>query len=240
MSKSKHASEVVYFIRSETGSIKIGKSKRLSQRLVTLQTAFASPLVVLGVIENYEHDLEKELHTKFAKFRLKGEWFSPDPELTAWIAANAKEIKNVRVKCQPVVDRHAQLAASRLKWLEGEYMAMRNLLSPEARQLIADVTGVDIGTIINLLRRRSASITIADFDAIALHYAEMVEASLEFIKRQAFALRAADDESDSAALEECFELINEAAEALARWKEQRKASARAAEELGRLLDEASQ
>lgn len=66
---------IVYLLKS--GDLhKIGKTKQMTARLLALQTASAHQVLVAHTIEtNDRHQLEKELHLKFADKRRQGEWF---------------------------------------------------------------------------------------------------------------------------------------------------------------------
>ena len=77
----------VYFIMSEkTQAIKIGfTTGSVKVRLRALQTAHPYRLKVLATL-NGNRSYEKELHQRFAQFRLKGEWFEPHPDLLAFIS----------------------------------------------------------------------------------------------------------------------------------------------------------
>lgn len=70
---------VVYFVRLGN-RIKIGWSTNLAQRLSNLQ-----PEEVLAVIPG-DTTLERELHRRFAKHRVVGEWFEDCPSIRAYIA----------------------------------------------------------------------------------------------------------------------------------------------------------
>lgn len=76
----------VYFIQEGTdGPIKIGyTASNPRSRMLTLQTGNAKPLRLLtcapGTIED-----ERKLHEKFAKLRMTGEWFQPDPSLLGFV-----------------------------------------------------------------------------------------------------------------------------------------------------------
>jgi hypothetical protein len=81
---------VIYFLQSEHGgSIKIGRSDDLAKRLVGLQTSRPDKLVVLASAPGTLAQ-ESELHAMFAQVREKGEWFSPTPELMAYVKNVAK------------------------------------------------------------------------------------------------------------------------------------------------------
>jgi len=76
----------VYFILDTyKKDIKIGfTSKHIKERLSALQTSSSSELKVLATIPA-DRAYEKELHGKFDKFRVNGEWFSPSPDLVSYI-----------------------------------------------------------------------------------------------------------------------------------------------------------
>ncbi len=67
-----------YFVQETmTQAIKIGSSFYPDGRIGSLQVGNAYQLVTLGYLD-FAEQTEKELHRKFAKHRLKGEWFSKD------------------------------------------------------------------------------------------------------------------------------------------------------------------
>lgn len=77
----------VYFIRSgDSGPIKIGHSINPDARIWGLQAATHLPLRVVTTIVG-DKKLEKTLHRKFRRFRIRGEWFRPVPTLLTFIAA---------------------------------------------------------------------------------------------------------------------------------------------------------
>lgn len=73
----------VYFADAG-GQIKIGWSKKVSQRLAQLQTGSASPIKLLGTMPG-GLAVERRVHAKFAHLRLSGEWFTAAPELLAYV-----------------------------------------------------------------------------------------------------------------------------------------------------------
>lgn len=71
----------VYFVQSEHGGeIKIGRADDVARRLAGLQTGRPDKLVLLAAAQGTLQQ-ERELHERFAAFRVKGEWFSPAPEI---------------------------------------------------------------------------------------------------------------------------------------------------------------
>lgn len=88
------ATGFVYFVQMDRiGPIKIGFTKNIEKRLISLQTASPYPLRLLchyGADETHE----KEWHSEFDRLRLEGEWFLPHPkllkEIDLQIAANRK------------------------------------------------------------------------------------------------------------------------------------------------------
>jgi hypothetical protein len=77
----------VYFIQAENsdGFIKIGFAKNPIKRLLLFQTGNPYKLKLLGVISGVTEHYELELHVRFQRFRVRGEWFRPDSELLDFI-----------------------------------------------------------------------------------------------------------------------------------------------------------
>lgn len=77
----------IYFIRcTATGSIKIGLSANPWKRLSKMQSDSPGVLEMLGA-EPGGADREAELHQRFAKDRLRGEWFRPSDEIVTYARA---------------------------------------------------------------------------------------------------------------------------------------------------------
>ncbi len=77
---------LVYFIQGEiTKRIKIGQTNcTVEERMRRLQTGSPDKLVLLGGYLGFEYS-EIKLHNMFGQFRLHGEWFSPEKEITDFI-----------------------------------------------------------------------------------------------------------------------------------------------------------
>lgn len=80
--------EIVYFIQAVNGGpIKIGRTfTSVDSRLAGLQTGNPAELRVVGMIQGAS---ESELHAKFAKERLRGEWFTASKRLRDFVAKHA-------------------------------------------------------------------------------------------------------------------------------------------------------
>lgn len=79
----------IYFL-GMAGHIKIGQSKLWQQRLSNLQVASPfdiTPLLVMIALPRRED----ELHRKFAKQRVRGEWFKDCPEIRDYIATKKSQ-----------------------------------------------------------------------------------------------------------------------------------------------------
>ena len=86
----KTESEYVYFIQVEdNGPIKIGMTSDPTgnSRLKAIQTSNPYNLKLLSIIESNEREIQK----RFAKYRIKGEWFEPSPELFNFIKEKERE-----------------------------------------------------------------------------------------------------------------------------------------------------
>jgi hypothetical protein len=75
----------VYFIEGPHGNIKIGHSRNIELRMMSLQAANPGKLRLLLDLPGGAA-LEGLLHIHFREHRLSGEWFSPVPDLMALIA----------------------------------------------------------------------------------------------------------------------------------------------------------
>jgi T5orf172 domain len=74
---------VVYYVRRQDGLIKIGTSSRLRARLSALRKEHGE--LELLLTHAGAHDKEHELHRRFAKLRVEGEWFRNTKRLALWI-----------------------------------------------------------------------------------------------------------------------------------------------------------
>ena len=74
----------VYFIRSDSGPIKIGASVNPEVRLQDLQNSSPEKLCLMGHIHG-GFELERLIHEKFGAYRMHGEWFRPEEDLLSFI-----------------------------------------------------------------------------------------------------------------------------------------------------------
>lgn len=75
----------VYFIANrEQNAVKIGYSASPSARLSNLQTSTPSKLELLATIEG-DMQTERQLHHRFAEYRVSGEWFRLADDLVEFI-----------------------------------------------------------------------------------------------------------------------------------------------------------
>lgn len=69
-----------YILEAEgTGTVKIGKTSDLRQRVATLRNGLPVRLHLVRFIHGQDH--EHRLHKMFAEYRLHGEWFQKSDEL---------------------------------------------------------------------------------------------------------------------------------------------------------------
>jgi len=67
--------------------VKIGFSKDFRKRRRGLEQGLPRALDIYLVIPGGSFETERELHVRFARYRLRGEWFFFDGELAEWIEA---------------------------------------------------------------------------------------------------------------------------------------------------------
>jgi len=75
---------VYFFQQGQTGPIKIGFTTNLLERMESLQIASPHELRCLCNMRAFPHE-EREIHARFRKHRIRGEWFDPCPELLAFM-----------------------------------------------------------------------------------------------------------------------------------------------------------
>ncbi len=84
------AQPYIYFIReTRTGHVKIGIAKNVRLRLGFLQCGNSSELEIVGVVPGDASD-EANLHDRFARLCIRGEWFDAAQDLLDFIQNEAK------------------------------------------------------------------------------------------------------------------------------------------------------
>jgi hypothetical protein len=82
-----------YFIQAGVdGPVKIGIAEDVEERLKQLQTGCPDDLRLIGRIHG---NCESDLHGRFERLRLRGEWFKPDVRLMAFIVEHAESCGHV-------------------------------------------------------------------------------------------------------------------------------------------------
>lgn len=76
---------VVYFVLAESSrQIKIGYARDLEGRIAVMRNGSPERLTVIATIDG-SRTLEKELHTRFADLRERGEWFREAEPLVSYL-----------------------------------------------------------------------------------------------------------------------------------------------------------
>ena len=88
---------MIYFIRGkESGNIKIGFSNMPKKRKTNLQTAHYEELEFIGFMNGSRED-EARIHEMFTKFRIRGEWYRPAPDLIDFVTKSASKSETNRI-----------------------------------------------------------------------------------------------------------------------------------------------
>ncbi len=67
----------IYFIQSvHGGPVKVGQAVHVQYRLEALQNGNPDEMIVVKVIERVHPSMEKELHSRFKDYWVRGEWFA--------------------------------------------------------------------------------------------------------------------------------------------------------------------
>lgn len=130
----------VYFIQQGVnGPIKIGvTSGPPLMRVRELQVYCTENLYLIGWILG----VESEIHDRFAKYRISGEWFRPHKSIVRFACLNTPPLKPIRYQDKVTYS--------------GELRNLRPLLEKERRKLIKEsgVRGVSMNSTIQSVLRR--------------------------------------------------------------------------------------
>jgi hypothetical protein len=127
---SRPVKPIVYFIqRGANGPIKIGTtSGRLRTRLKEIQTGSPEPLYLIGHVRG----LEKDVHVRFRRHLISGEWFEPHEDIVDFVRLN---------KLPPPSDEDSVLPIA-LRDLSG---SLRKALDRERRRM-SKAAGAEVKT----------------------------------------------------------------------------------------------
>jgi len=89
--KKKNKKTNVYFILdSNNNAVKIGLADDVQKRIGSLQTGNPNKLEIIGVLQNVERQIEKELHQKFICHHILNEWFTFSKDIEEYIKWNTR------------------------------------------------------------------------------------------------------------------------------------------------------
>lgn len=77
---------IYFIIEGVNGAIKIGRTRKLGERIASLQTGNSKKLRLLAFTIEYGEMSETNLHLIFDEHHIHGEWFTPAPEILDFIA----------------------------------------------------------------------------------------------------------------------------------------------------------
>lgn len=81
----------VYFIKSDNGLIKIGRTENISKRLSSLRTASPVGLSLIAY-QIGPARLEQRLHKQFKQLHSHGEWYTDDAQIRQYIQCFATSV----------------------------------------------------------------------------------------------------------------------------------------------------
>ena len=83
---------MIYFIRSgKSGPLKIDYTdENIEKRIQSLQIGNPHELKLVAIIEGDQSKIA-ELHRRFKKFHIRGEWYKPDREIIVYIYQNQRQ-----------------------------------------------------------------------------------------------------------------------------------------------------
>ena len=82
---------IVYVVQFGTGRpIKVGSTVNLGARLSKMSIDHYEPVEMLYLHRGGFKE-ERAIHKRFARYRLRGEWYSPAPEVIEWCEAECEQ-----------------------------------------------------------------------------------------------------------------------------------------------------
>ncbi len=160
---------MIYFIQMQSGPIKIGFTKSLTKRLSTIKVSSPEPIALLGVMEG-KQTKERWLHEQFAVHRLQGEWFSPAPEVLAYVKDNTLDHRLQ----DEIPDSHSfpKKIVDDVKYI-GDNIRKARVRRGITAELLAERIGVSRPTL-RAIERGSPNVTIGSY-ALALFSLDLLE-----------------------------------------------------------------
>ena len=82
---------LVYFLQlGDGGPIKVGVAVNPLTRMANIQAGSSVPVFLRGVVPG-SYDKEREIHQHLAGHRIRGEWFTPAPEVLVYVRRLIRE-----------------------------------------------------------------------------------------------------------------------------------------------------
>lgn len=101
----------VYFIQDDKGRVKIGWTRDIRTRLMALQSGTLDNLALLRVVDGSK-TVERWFHKRFAKHRIRGEWFAFASEMLTIAAPDeVPQRRTIRVRAVPTKEGFYAAAA---------------------------------------------------------------------------------------------------------------------------------
>lgn len=88
----------------DDGPVKIGITNKLRSRMSQLQNGNPEVLRLIGLIPRGTREMEAHLHAMFDCFRIRGEWFSPAPEVIEYAERHGPPRNVKRTMRRPPTD----------------------------------------------------------------------------------------------------------------------------------------
>lgn len=71
-----------FYLNTISGLVKIGRSEYPSSRRREIESVSGCTIIMLGELDG---DREHEMHVRFSRYRVVGEWFRPEGEMAAFL-----------------------------------------------------------------------------------------------------------------------------------------------------------
>lgn len=153
----------LYFIQcnGERGPVKIGYAKSVDQRLSNIRMSNPYPLALLGSLSiAHPKDVEEQLHMRFQRTHIRGEWFGWTPELGA-LADLATQCAHERMRARLDGEPDPILPAEFLVVDRYEVEAIDQTIADDVARFIKEMQLSERSVRLASSRRRSEALSYA-------------------------------------------------------------------------------
>lgn len=152
----------VYLMQMDGGPIKIGRARNPEARRQQIQTGSPVPVCLIAVVQDGDRHFEAELHQRFSRHRISGEWFVAAPEIIEFAARHPWEPPTARYQRSVPKTALARYIAERGLTLEA-FAKRVDLSTASVSRIVRGLQRPDWDTMMAISRETGGEVTPNDF-----------------------------------------------------------------------------